>query len=55
MRYSKLTSEFSHNSSMLKHMSFEQDFSLEHDFSRRHLCLNPPALAGGCLRFFLIF
>ncbi|WP_340002060.1 hypothetical protein [Oceanobacillus sp. FSL K6-0127] len=30
-------------------MDLEQDFSLKNDFSRRHLCQNPPALAGGRL------
>ncbi len=36
---------------MLQLKDFEQDFSLKSDFSRRHLCPNPPALAGGRLRF----
>ena len=43
-------SEFSQIMSMLKHMGFEQVFSLNNDFSRRHLCPNPPALAGGRLK-----
>lgn len=34
---------------MLKHKDLEQGFSLKNDFSRRHLCQNPPALAGGRL------
>ncbi|WP_391201601.1 hypothetical protein [Psychrobacillus sp. L4] len=34
---------------MLKHKSFKKDFSLSNDFSRRHSCQNPPALAGGRL------
>ncbi|UUI05456.1 RNA polymerase sigma factor [Oceanobacillus jeddahense] len=39
---------------MLQLNDFEQDFSLKSDFSRRHSCPNPPALAGGRLRNFLI-
>jgi len=35
---------------VLKHKDFKQDFSLKNDFSRRHLCPNPPALAGGRLK-----
>lgn len=31
-------------------MGFQKTIVLIHDFSRRHLCLNPPALAGGRLR-----
>lgn len=36
--------------SVLKHKCFEMTSVLDNDFSRRHLCLNPPALAGGRLR-----
>ena len=49
--YSKSKNEFSPILNMLQLKVFEQDFSLESDFSRRHLCPNPPALAGGRLRF----
>ncbi|QTY18682.1 hypothetical protein [Virgibacillus pantothenticus] len=38
---------------MLQLKVFEQDFSLKSDFSRRHLCPNPPALAGGRLSVIL--
>jgi len=50
MIYSKLKSEFSPILNMLQLKRFEQDFSLKSDFSRRHLCPNPPALAGGRLK-----
>ncbi|WP_343768582.1 hypothetical protein, partial [Oceanobacillus oncorhynchi] len=42
--------EFSLILNMLQLNDFEQDFSLKSDFSRRHSCPNPPALAGGRLR-----
>ncbi|MBS7427697.1 hypothetical protein KM917_11970 [Virgibacillus pantothenticus] len=53
MKYSKLKSEFSPILDMLQLKVFEQDFSLKSDFSRRHLCPNPPALAGGRLSVIL--
>ena len=47
--YSRLKNEFSLILNMLQLNDFEQDFSLKSDFSRRHSCPNPPALAGGRL------
>ena len=49
MKYLGLKNEFSLTWSVLQLKVFKQDFSLKSDFSRRHLCQNPPALAGGSL------
>ena len=35
---------------MLELIDLKKALALYNDFSRRHLCQNPPALAGGRLR-----
>jgi len=50
MKFSGLKNKFIQNGIMLKLMDLEHGLSLKNDFSRRHLCQNPPALAGGRLK-----
>ncbi len=53
--YLRMKNKFSHILNILKLKDFEQDFSLKSDFSRRHLCSNPPDLTGGRLIDFVCF
>ena len=50
MTYLILKNEFSQIRVCFSIRALRRTSALNNDFSRRHLCLNPPALAGGRLR-----
>ena len=49
MTYLILKNEFSQIRVCFSIRALRRTSALNNDFSRRHLCLNPPALAGGRL------